>query len=168
MAAPTTPEAYLESVPPGRREIVEAIRDVINENLPEGYEEGIQYGMIGWYVPLERFADTYNKQPLGLAGVANRKQYATLYLNSVYGNREIEEWFKRRWAETGKRLNMGKSCVYLKKLDDAPLEVVGETIAKVPLDQYVAYYERRGGRTARPGARRSPNRPASSGDILAT
>ncbi|HEX2369882.1 MAG TPA: hypothetical protein VHM94_11690, partial [Acidimicrobiia bacterium] len=64
-----------------------------------------------------------------------------LYLNSVYGNREIEEWFKQRWAEAGKKLNMGKSCVYLKKLDDVPLDVVGDLIAKVPLDQYVAYYE---------------------------
>ena len=140
-AAPTTPEEYLESVPPERREIVEAVRDVINENLPEGYEEGIQYGIIGWYIPLERFPDTYNKQPLGLAGIANRKQYVTLYLNSVYGNRETEEWFKKRWAEAGKKLNMGKSCVYLKKLDDVPLEVVGDLIAKAPLDQYIAYYE---------------------------
>lgn len=142
MVAPTTPEHYIESLPPGRREGIAQVRAVINANLPQGYQEGMLYGIIGWYVPLESFPDTYNKQPLNLAGLANRKNNMTLYLNNVYGNPTTERWFKNRWAETGKKLNMGKSCVYFKKIEDLPLDVVAEVIAREPLDQFVAYYEK--------------------------
>jgi hypothetical protein len=118
------------------------VRELINANLPEGYEEGMLYGIISWHVPLERFPGTYNKQPLGLAGLANRKNYMVLYLNSVYADRETERWFKERWAESGKKLDMGKSCVYFKKLDDLPLDLVAEVIAREPLEQYVASYQK--------------------------
>jgi hypothetical protein len=100
------------------------------------------YGIIGWYVPLESFPDTYNKQPLTLAGLANRKNNMTLYLNNVYGNPTTEHWFKNRWTATGKKLNMGKSCVYFKKIEDLPLEVIAEIIARDPLDQFVTHYEK--------------------------
>jgi hypothetical protein len=141
LVALATPEGYIESLPPDRREAIMQVRAVINANLPEGYEEGMLYGIISWYVPLERFPDTYNKQPLTLAGLANRKNNMTLYLNNVYGNPTTERWFKNRWAETGKKLDMGKSCVYFKKIDDLPLDVVAEVIARDPLDQFVTYYE---------------------------
>ena len=141
MVTPTTPEDYIESLPPGRRVTIAQVRVVINANLPQGYQEGMLYGIIGWYVPLERFPDTYNKQPLTLAGLASRKNNMTLYLNNVYGNPKTERWFKNRWAETGKNLNMGKSCVYFKKIEDLPLDVVAEVIAREPLDQFVTYYE---------------------------
>jgi hypothetical protein len=91
--------------------VLAKVRGVINTNLPSGYEEGMLYGIIGWYVPLERSPDTYNKQPLSLAGLGNRKNNLTLHLNNVYGDRETERWFKEAWAETGKKLNMGESCV---------------------------------------------------------
>lgn len=142
MAAPITPEDYIESLPPGPREAIAQVRVVINANLPHGYQEGMLYGIIGWYVPLESFPDTYNKQPLALAGLANRKNNMTLYLNNVYGNPITERWFKNRWAETGKKLNMGKSCVYFKKIEDLPLDVVAEVISREPLDQFVTYYEK--------------------------
>jgi hypothetical protein len=100
----------------------------------------MQYGMIGWYVPLDRFPDTYNGQPLGLAGLANQKHYMSLYLNSVYGDRETESWFRERFAASGKRLDMGKSCVRFRALDDLPLDVIGETIARVDLEHYLAHY----------------------------
>ena len=99
------------------------------------------YGMIGWYVPLERFPDTYNKQPLGLAGLANQKNYMSLYLNTVYGDPETERWFRERFAASGKKLNMGKSCLRFRKVDDLPLDVIAETIARVPIDRYIARYE---------------------------
>ncbi len=137
----TSPQELIASLPPGRREAIAAVYELVRANLPPGFEEGIQYGMIGWYVPLERFPDTYNGQPLGLAGLANQKQYMSLYLNTVYGNAETERWFRERWAATGKKLNMGKSCVRFRKLDDLPLELIGETIARTTVDRYIEGYE---------------------------
>lgn len=104
-----TPDEYIASLPEDRRAAVSAVRDVIRANLPAGYEEGMQYGMIGWYVPLERFPDTYNGQPLGLAALASQKHHLSLYLNSVYGNRATEAWFKERYAASGKKLDMGRT-----------------------------------------------------------
>lgn len=137
----TTSDEYLTSLPEDRRQVVSAVRDVIRESLPDRYEEGMQYGMIGWYVPLERFGDTYNGQPLALAALASQKQHLSLYLNTVYGDPQTETWFKGRYAASGKKLNMGKSCVRFKHLDDLPLDVIGELIARADVDTYVARYE---------------------------
>ncbi len=136
-----TPDEYIASLPEDRRTTVAAVRDVVRRHLPQGFEEGMQYGMIGWYVPLERFPSTYNGQPLGLAGLASQKQYVSLYLNHVYGDRDTEAWFRERYVASGKRLDMGKSCVRFKRLGDLPLEVIGETIARVDLDAFLAHYE---------------------------
>jgi len=100
----------------------------------------MQYGMIGWYVPLERFPDTYNGQPLALAGLASQKGYMSLHLNNVYGDPDTERSFKERYEASGKRLDMGKSCVRFKRLEDLPLEVIGETIARTDLDRYLEHY----------------------------
>ena len=135
-----TPDEYIASLPDDRREAVTAIRDVVNRNLPPGYTEGMAYGMIAWWVPLETFPDTYNGQPLGLAGLASQKDYISLYLNTVYGNRDEEAWFRGRYASSGKKLNMGKSCVRFRHLDDVPLGVIGETIARADLDRTLAHY----------------------------
>ena len=137
----TTTDEYIDSLPDERRAAVAAVRDVVRRNLPHGFEEGMQYGMSGWYVPLERFPDTYNGQPLGLVGLASQKNYISLYLNSVYGDPKTEAWFKERYAASGKKLNMGKSCLRFRHVEDLPLDVIGETIARVGLDDYVAHYE---------------------------
>ena len=136
----TTPDEYVASLPADRRDAVATVREVINRNLPPGYEEGMQYGMIGWYVPLETFPDTYNGQPLGLAGIASQKNYISLYLNTVYGSPAEEAWFKDRYAESGKKLNMGKSCLRFRRLEEVPLDVIGETIARADLDRTLAHY----------------------------
>jgi Domain of unknown function (DU1801) len=136
----TTPEEYIASLPEDRREAVSAVRDVVNRNLPPGYEEGIAYGMIAWWVPLETFPDTYNGQPLGLAGLASQKNYISVYLNTVYGSPDEEAWFKARYAASGKQLNMGRSCVRFRHLDDLPLELIGETIARAKLDRTLRDY----------------------------
>jgi hypothetical protein len=117
------------------------VREVVLENLPEGYEEGMQYGMIGYYVPLERYPNTYNKQPLTVAALASQKNYMSLYLMGVYGDPRTREWFEERFAASGKKLNMGKSCVRFRKLDDLPLEVVGEAIARIPPNEFIEHYE---------------------------
>ena len=135
-----TPDEYIAELPDDRRAAVSAVRDVVRQNLPAGYEEGMQYGMISWYVPLDRFPDTYNGQPLALAGLASQKRYISLYLNSVYGDRATEAWFKERYAATGKKLDMGKSCLRFKRLADIPLDLIGETIARADLDSFLAYY----------------------------
>jgi len=137
----TTPDEIIAALPPDRRDAIAKVRDVVRANLPPGYEEGMQFGMISWYVPLERYPNTYNKQPLGLAALANQKNYMSLYLNTVYGNAEIERWFRERYAASGKKLDMGKSCVRFRKLDDLPLDVVAETIARTPVDKYIEGYE---------------------------
>lgn len=135
-----TPDDYIDSSPEDRKATVSAVRDVVLANLPQGYEEGINYGMISWYVPLEVFPDTYNGQPLELGGLASQKNYISLYLNSVYGNRETEAWFKERYAASGKRLNMGKSCLRFKRLDDVALDVIGETISRAQLPAFLNHY----------------------------
>jgi hypothetical protein len=135
--ASSVPE-YLASLPPERRQAMEAVRAVIRANLPPGIEEGMQFGMIGYYVPLSTYPDTYNGQPLCVAALASQKQYMSAYLMAVYGDPATEKWFKAEWKKTGKKLDMGKSCVRFKKLDDLALEVIGQAIRRVPAAKYVA------------------------------
>lgn len=137
-----TVDAYLAELPAERREAVGAVRSVILENLPAGFEEGMQYGMIGYHVPLERYSVTYNGQPLGLAALASQKRHLSLYLMGVYGDEAESSWFRERWTATGKKLDMGKSCVRFRRLEDVPLEVVGEAISRTSVDDFIALYER--------------------------
>jgi hypothetical protein len=136
------PEEYIESLPEDRRDTIAAVRAAILEHLPEGNEEGMQYGMIGWYIPLERYPGTYNGQALAVAALAGQKNHMSLYLNCVYSDSEEKDWFEERGAEAGKKLDMGKSCVRFRKLDDLPLEVVGEAVARLRPEDFIAAYER--------------------------
>ncbi len=136
-----TAEEYLSALPPERAHALDAVRAVILSNLPEGYEETITFGMIGYVVPLERFSDTYNGHPLQYAALASQKNHMSLYLNCVYGNAERAASFKERYLATGRKLDMGKSCVRFRTLDQLPLDVIGDEIAAVPVDRYVSAYE---------------------------
>ncbi len=136
-----TVAAYLESLPEERRVALETVRAVIRDNLPEGYEEGMQYGMIGYYIPLSRYPKTYNKQPLGYVALASQKNYMSLYLMAVYGHVEREQWFRAEYARRGKKLDMGKSCVRFKRLEDLPLNLIGEVVAQEPVEQFIERYE---------------------------
>ena len=140
-SAAATVEEYLESLPDDRREDVAAVRDVIVANLPPGFEEGMQFGMISYHVPLTRYPHSYNGQPLGIVALASQKNYMALYLMGVYGDEAQARWFKERWQSTGKRLDMGKSCVRFKRVDDVPLDLVGETVARTSVDDFIAGYE---------------------------
>lgn len=144
-----TPQEYMEELPPDRRDAVRQVVEVIRRNLPPGYEEGMQYGMIGWYVPLERLSDTYNGQPLGYVALASQKNHLSLYLNNVYGDAATEAWFRTAYEASGKRLDMGKSCVRFRRLDDLPLEVIGEAVARTPVERFIEQY-----RAARAGRSR--------------
>lgn len=136
-----TVEAYLAELPAERREAIEAVRRTILANLPDGYEEQMSFGMIGYVVPLIRYPDTYNKEPLALAALASQKRHMAVYLNNVYGDPATLEWFTAAYAASGKRLDMGKSCVRFKRLADLPLDVIGETIARTSLEEFLAFYE---------------------------
>jgi hypothetical protein len=136
----TTVDDYLAELPEDRRTAIQTVRELILANLPEGFEEGMDWGMICYSVPLERYPNTYNKKPLGYVALASQKNNLTLYLMSVYGNAD-RTTFREEWARTGKKLNMGKSCVHFKKVDDLPLDVVAREIASCSLEEYLARYE---------------------------
>jgi hypothetical protein len=156
-----TVAAYLAQLPPDRRRDVEAVRRVVLANLPPGYEEVVSFGMLGYVVPLARYPDTYNKQPLMLAALASQKQYMSIYLMSVYGDPALEAWFTAAYRASGKRLDMGKSCVRFARLEDLPLDLVGEVIGKVGVDEYIARYEAIRART-KTGARAAKPAPAKA------
>ena len=154
-------EGYLNALPPDRRAAIEAVRRVIRENLDADYEEGLQYGMIGYYVPHRVYPAGYHcdpKQPLPFAALGSQKNHMALHLMCVYGHAETGDWFRKAWTATGRKLDMGKACVRFKRIEDVPLDVVGELIHRVPARTYIAHYERLLGGATR-GKRPKP--PAS-------
>ncbi|MGH7719026.1 MAG: DUF1801 domain-containing protein [Gemmatimonadaceae bacterium] len=135
-----TVDQYLAELPPERRAVVAKVRDTVRRNLPKGYEETMR-GMISYEIPLSRFPKTYNGLPLAYAALAAQKNYYALYLMNVYGDAKREAWFRSEFKKAGKKLDMGKSCVRFKALDDLPLDVIGQTIASTPPDELIARYE---------------------------
>ena len=136
-----TVDDYIAELPAERARVVSAVRKVVLENLPKGYRESMEFGMISYGVPLERFPHTYNGRPLGYAAIAAQKNHYAVYLMAVYGIPERERALRDAFAKAGKKLDMGKSCVRFKSLDDIPLEAIGEAVASVPADRFVAMYE---------------------------
>ncbi|MFC7499007.1 DUF1801 domain-containing protein [Enterovirga sp. GCM10030262] len=136
-----TPEAYLAELPPERAALISHVRDLVNAHLPPGYVERMNWGMIGWEIPLERYPDTYNGQPLAYAGLAAQKNHCALYLNCVYASEARTARLREAWAAEGRKLDMGKSCIRFKKRDDLAEEVLARTIASVPVDAFIAEYE---------------------------
>ncbi|MHC4092113.1 MAG: DUF1801 domain-containing protein [Planctomycetota bacterium] len=139
-----TVNQYLAELPDDRREALQAIRAVILKNLPKGYEEGMLYGAIAYFVPHSVYPPGYHcdpKQPLPFAGLASQKNHMSISLMRIYDDPGHETWFRTAWAKTGKKLDMGKSCVRFKKIDDVPLKVIGEAIKRVPAKKFIEYYE---------------------------
>ena len=140
----TSVEAYIKSLPKDRQEAMSAVLSTILKNLPKGYQETMQYGMIGYSVPHKIYPDGYHcdpKQPLPYMSLASQKNYMALYIMCVYSDPETEKWFKDAFAKAGKKMDMGKSCLRFKKLDDLPLDVIGKTVAKFPVDKWIKLYE---------------------------
>lgn len=140
---------YLASLPEDRRRALEAVRKVVRANLDKDYEEGMQYGMIGYYVPHRVFPAGYHcdpKQPLPFAGLASQKNHMAVYLMGVYTGYGDDSataeasWFEQAWKKTGKKLDMGKCCVRFKKLEDVALDVVGESVRRLPASKYIRFY----------------------------
>jgi hypothetical protein len=135
---------YLTSLPEERRTAISTVRGLIRSNLPKGYEERMQYGMIGYVVPHSLYPAGYHcdpKQPLTYAMLGSQKNHMALYLMSAYGDAATDRWFREAYQAAGKKLDMGKACVRFKKVADLPLEVIGQLIARTPVKVYVARIE---------------------------
>lgn len=141
MSDATTVDEYLAALADDRRAVIAAVRDVIVANLPTGFVEGIGWGMISYDVPLERYPNTYNGKPLMYAALASQKRHCALYLTDVYIDPARLDWFTERYRASGKRVDIGKSCVRFRTVDDLPLDLVAEVIAGTSVDAFLATYE---------------------------
>jgi uncharacterized protein YdhG (YjbR/CyaY superfamily) len=136
-----TVDQYLAGLPDDRRDAIEEVREVILANLPEGYQETMNWGMISYEIPLETYPKTYNTKPLMYAALASQKNHMAVYLNTIYSSDETADAFEQEYRATGKRYDVGKSCVRFRKIEDLPLDLIGKTIAATPVEDYIAIYE---------------------------
>ena len=137
-----TVREYLSALPADRRKAITAVRKVIRNNLPDGYEEAMNWGMITCQVPLATYPDTYNGQPLMYAALASQKNHMAVYLTWIYTSKGSREAFEATYRATGKRFDVGRSCVRFRSLDELPLPIIGEAIASLPVANLVAQVRR--------------------------
>jgi len=136
-----TVEDYLNELPEYRREIIEEIRNLILENLPEGYEETYNWGMISYEIPLEHYPDTYNNQPLSYLGLAAQRNHNALYMMNVYQDEELQEWLEEQFREANKKMDMGRSCLRFNTVNDLPLEAIKKVVSYQTPDEFIEKYE---------------------------
>lgn len=141
----STVEEYISQVPEERQEVLQKLRNLIKENLPKGFEEGINYNMIGYYVPHSKYPDGYHcdpKLPLPFVNLASQKNSINLYHSGIYAKKELHDWLVAEYPKYSKRkLDMGKSCIRFKKLDDIPYELIAELCTKMTVDEWISIYE---------------------------
>ena len=139
------PEAYLESLSPDRKKVMTDLRQVITENLPPGFEEGMGYGMLSFHVPHSTYPSGYHadpKQPLPFINLASQKNYIALYHMGLYAKEELLDWFVSEFPKYSQRkLNMGKSCIRFKEPDDIPLELIAKLASKMDPSEWIKLYE---------------------------
>ena len=133
--------AYLAQLPVERREVIAAVRDMVNRHLPPGYEECMAFGMIGWVIPLARYPTTYNGQPLGYVALAAQKRHNALYLMGVYADSEAEKALRKAYAERGLKLDLGKCCLRFADRAPPPEDLIGPLIAGTPVEAFIEHYE---------------------------
>ena len=143
--AATAPD-YLNELDDDRRAQIEPVYTAVRAAMPEGYEEGVAWGMITWSVPLTRFKETYNGQPLAYVSLAAQKKHNALYLMGLYSDSEQERSFRDRWTQDGRKLDMGKSCLRFRQPDDLRLDLIAETVASAPPEMLIALHEQARGR----------------------
>lgn len=140
-----TPDQYIEELPEDRQLAISKLRKVILENLPEGFQETMGYGMIGYVVPHSLYPNGYHcapNLPLPFLNIASQKNFIAVYHMLVYSNPTINEWFVNEFPKHSKaKLDMGKSCIRFKKLDQIPFELIGELASKVTVDEWIKIYE---------------------------
>jgi len=135
-----TVKEYLDQLPPERRKVMSTVRSFVRKHVPKGYAEVMNWGMICWQIPLKRFPDTYNGQPLCYAALAAQKNNYTLHLMGAYVGTK-ENPLKAAYEAAGKKLDMGKSCLHFKKVDDLVPDAIAELIARMPPDSYIELFE---------------------------
>lgn len=138
---PAAVSAFLAQIPADRRTDVARVREVILRHLPAGYEEAVVKGLLAYQVPLARYPDTYNGHPLWYVALASQKSYLSLYLMGAYGDAALARRVRDGFKAAGKKLDMGKSCIHFKRAADLPLDVIGDIVAAVPLERWVAIAE---------------------------
>lgn len=142
----TTPEQYLSALPEDRKEAMLKLSNAIKENLPQGFEEVISYGMLGYVVPHSIYPSGYHcdpKLPLSFINLASQKNFIALYHMGIYANKNLESWFVSEYPKHVKsKLDMGKSCIRFKKMDDIPFDFIGELAAKVSVEDWILNYEK--------------------------
>lgn len=142
----TTPEQYLSELPEDRKEAMLKLRNAIKENLPQGFEEEISYGMLGYVVPHSIYPSGYHcnpKLPLPFINLASQKNFIALYHMGIYANKNLESWFVSEYPKHVKtKLDMGKSCIRFKKMEDIPFDFIGELAAKVSVEDWISNYEK--------------------------
>jgi uncharacterized protein YdhG (YjbR/CyaY superfamily) len=137
----TSVDQYIAELPDDRRAAIGTVRDTIAANLAPGFEEAMNWGMITYQVPLETYPDTYNGQPLMYAALASQKNHMAVYLTAVYASDDSRESFLDKYRASGKRLDMGKSCVRFRTLDDLPVDLIGDAIASMDVDTFIEAVE---------------------------
>lgn len=136
-----TVKEYLNELPEDRKNQIEQVREVILAHLPKGYKEVMNWGMICYEVPLSICPDTYNKKPLMYAALASQKNHMAVYLSGIYANEELKNKFMKDYLASGKKPDMGKSCVRFRKIENLPLDVIGKAIAQFELPEFVEMYQ---------------------------
>jgi len=141
-----SPEDYIVQLPEERQKVVSKIRQTLLENLPKGFEEQMSYGMLGYVVPHSKYPDGYHcdpKLPLPFINLASQKNYVALYHSGIYANAKLYDWFVAKYPKHSKRkLDMGKSCIRFKAMDDIPYQLIGELCTKMTVDEWIALYEK--------------------------
>jgi uncharacterized protein YdhG (YjbR/CyaY superfamily) len=141
-----TPKEYIDELPEDRKESVEELRSVVLKNLPKGFQEVMSYGMLGYVVPHSIYPNGYHcdpKQPLPFMGIASQKNFIAVYNMGVYSNPKLSEWFVAEFPKHSKyKLDMGKSCIRFKKMDDIPYGLIGELASKITVEDWIVFYEK--------------------------
>ena len=140
-----SPEEYIIQIPEERQEVMRKLRTTIKDNLPKGFEEGMNYKMIGYYVPHSIYPDGYHcdaSMPLPFMNIASQKNSINLYHSGIYAKKDLHDWFVAEYPKhCNRKLDMGKSCVRFKKMDDIPFDLIKELCAKMTVDEWIAIYE---------------------------
>jgi hypothetical protein len=136
-----TPAQYIASLPAERAKTITTVRAFVNKHIPRGYEECLVWGTIGWTIPLSRYPDTYNQQPLCYVALSSQKNYCSLYLMGAYSGLGQLEQLKAAFKAAGKKLDMGKCCVHFESPDDLPLEAIGKLISAISSERWIEIYE---------------------------
>jgi len=137
-----TPAEYLAKIPAERRKELQKVRQVIKENLPKGYKEMVDWGVLTYAVPLTAYPDTYNGRPLNYVALGAHKSFLTLYLFRVFGDPERRKALEAGFKKAGKRLDMGGSCVHFHAADDLPLELIGESVSSTPMAEWIEIWKK--------------------------